>query len=196
MKKNASTSGWRSGTGVTGIRCLIWCVPSVLLTEYPAPEALSSAKNPPAAGVLPAGVYRSFAPAAFLCYHGTESAKKEETRDMKNMAYRISDPADLSGRGAAASAAAARLSRAVRYRPVSRPAVRVPLPEAGRLCPVFLSDGIRLRQAAGAHPQAPAPLAAGGGLCADRHGAGLPAQQRAAHALPAGQRLGTRAAYV
>ena len=53
-----------------------------------------------------------------------------------------------------------------------------------------------LRQAAGAHPQAPAPLAAGGGLCADRHGAGLPAQQRAAHALPAGQRLGTRAAYV
>ena len=43
---------------------------------------------------------------------------------------------------------------------------------------------------------APAPLAAGGGLCADRHGAGLPAQQRAAHALPAGQRLGTRAAYV
>ena len=29
-----------------------------------------------------------------------------------------------------------------------------------------------------------------------RHGAGLPAQQRAAHALPAGQRLGTRAAYV
>ena len=47
-----------------------------------------------------------------------------------------------------------------------------------------------------AHPQAPAPLAAGGGLCADRHGAGLPAQQRAAHALPAGQRLGTRAAYV
>lgn len=42
----------------------------------------------------------------------------------------------------------------------------------------------------------PAPLAAGGGLCADRHGAGLPAQQRAAHALPAGQRLGTRAAYV
>ena len=25
-------------------------VPSVLLTEYPAPEALSSAKNPPAAG--------------------------------------------------------------------------------------------------------------------------------------------------
>lgn len=49
---------------------------------------------------------------------------------------------------------------------------------------------------AGAHPQAPAPLAAGGGLCADRHGAGLPAQQRAAHALPAGQRLGTRAAHV
>ena len=45
-------------------------------------------------------------------------------------------------------------------------------------------------------PQAPAPLAAGGGLCADRHGAGLPAQQRAAHALPAGQRLGTRAAHV
>ena len=36
----------------------------------------------------------------------------------------------------------------------------------------------------------------GRGLCADRHGAGLPAQQRAAHALPAGQRLGTRAAYV
>lgn len=77
-----------------------------------------------------------------------------------------------------------------------RPAARVPLPETGRLCPVFPSDGIRLRQAAGAHPQAPAPLAAGGGLCADRHGAGLPAQQRAAHALPAGQRLGTRAAYV
>lgn len=47
-----------------------------------------------------------------------------------------------------------------------------------------------------AHPHPPAPLAAGGGLCADRHGAGLPAQQRAAHALPAGQRLGTRAAYV
>lgn len=123
--------------------------------------------------------------------------KREGTRDMKkNMAHHISDPADLSGRGAAASAAAARLSRAVRYRPVSRPAARVPLPEAGRLCPVFPSDGIRLRQAAGAHPQAPAPLAAGGGLCADRHGAGLPAQQRAAHALPAGQRLGTRAAYV
>lgn len=42
----------------------------------------------------------------------------------------------------------------------------------------------------------PAPLAAGGGLCADRHGAGLPAQQLSAHALPAGQRLGTRAAHV
>lgn len=28
-------------------------VPSVLLTEYPALEALSSAKNPPAAGVVP-----------------------------------------------------------------------------------------------------------------------------------------------
>lgn len=56
--------------------------------------------------------------------------------------------------------------------------------------------GIRLRQAAGAHPQAPAPLAAGGGLCADRHGAGLSAQQLSAHALPAGQRLGARAAHV
>ena len=122
--------------------------------------------------------------------------KGGDSRHEKNMAYHISDPADLSGRGAAASAAAARLSRAVRYRPVSRPAARVPLPEAGRLCPVFPSDGIRLRQAAGAHPHPPAPLAAGGGLCADRHGAGLPAQQRAAHALPAGQRLGTRAAYV
>lgn len=51
-------------------------VPSVLLTGYPAPEALSSAKNPPAAGVLPAGVYRSFPPPACLCYHGTESAKE------------------------------------------------------------------------------------------------------------------------
>lgn len=51
-------------------------VPSVLLTGYPAPEALSSAKNPPAAGVLPAGVYRSFPPPACLCYHGTKSAKE------------------------------------------------------------------------------------------------------------------------
>ena len=31
----------------------------------------------------PDGIYRPFAPAAFLCYHGTESAKKEETRDRK-----------------------------------------------------------------------------------------------------------------
>lgn len=51
-------------------------VRSVLLTGYPALEALSSAKNPPAAGVLPAGVYRPFPPPACLCYHGTKSAKE------------------------------------------------------------------------------------------------------------------------
>lgn len=51
-------------------------VPSVLLTGYPAPEALSSAKNPPAASVLPAGVYRSFPPPACLCYIGCDPQKE------------------------------------------------------------------------------------------------------------------------
>lgn len=89
-------------------------VPSVLLTEYPAPEALSSAKNPPAACVLPGWRLSSVCSGCLfmLSWNGIRK-KRGDSRHEKNTVYRISDPADLPGRGAAASTAAVQAHRRV-----------------------------------------------------------------------------------
>ena len=64
-------------------------VPSVLLTEYPAPEALSSAKNPPAAGVLPGWRLSSVCSGCLFLLSWNGIRKREETRDMKKTRYTV-----------------------------------------------------------------------------------------------------------
>lgn len=58
-------------------------VPSVLLTGYPAPEALSSAKNPPAAGVGPGWRLSFVCSGCLFMLSWNKIRKREGTRDMK-----------------------------------------------------------------------------------------------------------------